>query len=284
MCVLVHHFKYHKGVEVNMAFPLFWVGAAAAAAAAAGIGKVLLSPDDKDKQIKVVVKDAPQTPKAKASSKKGAYNQQHIDAFLEAQADCIDQEKNIAALKRIEAAQQATYQRMQEEKMAYLKEQREAMSSKQELKQTKTEIIKKEFTDDQKKAKNLQDILASLRTIAGYTSEGMATRLGFSRATLSGLENGSTTMTVAQYYALVAFLAFNKGLESLVQHTVIMVALDALVENRDNFTEQQRSKIKLLLDQLAMTVRVAEKTSNPTGSREVINDYTDRILEIHGIK
>ena len=267
-----------------MAFPLFWVGAAAAAAAAAGIGKVLLSPDDKDKQIKVVVKDAPQTPKAKASSKKGAYNQQHIDAFLEAQADCIDQEKNSAALKRIEAAQQATYQRMQEEKMAYLKEQREAMSSKQELKQTKTEIIKKEFTDDQKKAKNLQDILASLRTIAGYTSEGMATRLGFSRATLSGLENGSTTMTVAQYYALVAFLAFNKGLESLVQHTVIMVALDALVENRDNFTEQQRSKIKLLLDQLAMTVRVAEKTSNPTGSREVINDYTDRILEIHGIK
>ena len=267
-----------------MAFPLFWVGAAAAAAAAAGIGKVLLSPDDKDKKIKVVVKDATQTPKAKASSKKGAYNQQHIDAFLEAQADCIDQEKNIAALKRIEAAQQATYQRMQEEKMAYLKEQREAMSSKQELKQTKTEIIKKEFTDDQQKAKNLQEILASLRTIAGYTSEGMATRLGFSRATLSGLENGSTTMTVAQYYALVAFLAFNKGLESLVQHTVIMVALDALVENRDNFTEQQRSKIKLLLDQLAMTVRVAEKTSNPTGSREVINDYTDRILEIHGIK
>lgn len=270
-----------------MAFPLFWVGAAAAAAAVAGIGKVLLSPDDKDKQTKVVVKDAAQTPKAKSSSKKGAYNQQHIDALLEAQADCIDQEKNIAALKRIEAAQQATYQRMQEEKMAYLKEQREAMSSKQELKQTKTEIIKnikKEFDDDLKKAENLQGILASLRTIAGYTSEGMATRLGFSRATLSGLENGNTAMTVAQYYALVAFLAFNKGLESLVQHTVIMVALDALVENRDNFTEQQRSKIKLLLDQLAMTVRVAEKTSNPTGSREVINDYTDRILEIHGIK
>lgn len=279
MCVLAHHFKYHKGVEVNMAFPLFWVGAAAAAAAATA----LYSSKDKNKKTTVAIKDD-QITRAKPSTKKGNYTQQHVDAFLESQADYIDQEKNIAALKRIEAAQQATYQKMQEEKMAYLKEQREAMLSKQGLKQTKTKIIEKEFNDDQKKAKDLQDILASLRTIAGYTSEGMATRLGFSRATLSGLENGSTTMTVAQYYALVAFLAFNKGLESLVQHTVIMVALDALVENRDNFTEQQRSKIKLLLDQLAMTVRVAEKTSNPIGSREVINDYTDRILEIHGIK
>ena len=267
MCVLAHHFKYHKGVEVNMAFPLFWVGAAAAAAAATA----LYSSKDKNKKTTVEIKND-QITRAEPSTKKGNYTQQHVDAFLESQADYIDQEKNIAALKRIEAAQQATYQRMQEEKMAYWKEQREAMSSKQELKQTKTKIIQKEFKDDQEKAKNLQDILASLRTIAGYTSEGMATRLGFSRATLSGLENGSTTMTVAQYYALVAFLAFNKGVESLVQHTVIMVALDALVENRDNFTEQQRSKIKLLLDQLAMTVRVAEKTSNPIGSREVIND------------
>lgn len=267
-----------------MAFPLLWAGAAAAAVAAAGIGKLLLDKDDKDEQNKVILKDDAQTPKAKLSSKKGAYNQQHVDAFLNAQADCIDQEKNMEALKRIEAAQKATYQKMQEEKMAYWREQRETMSSKQDLKKAQTKIIEKEFADDKEKAKNLQDILASLRTIAGYTSEGMATRLGFSRATLSGLENGSTTMTVAQYYALVAFLAFNKGLESLVQHPVIMVALDALVENPNNFTEQQRDKIRLLLDQLAMTVRVAEKTSNPAGSRELINDYADRILEIHGIK
>lgn len=266
-----------------MAFPLFWVGAAAAAAAAAGIGKVLFTQDDKNEKNMAGVKDAAQTSRAKSSSKKVAYNQQHIDAILEAQADCIDYEKNMAALKRIEASQQATYRRMQEEKMAYLREQREAMSSKQ-VKETKAKFIEKEFSDDQSKAKDLQKILASLRTIAGYTSEGMATRLGFSRATISALENGSTTMTVAQYYALVAFLAFNKGLESLVNHSVIMVALDALVENRNNFTDPQRSKLELLLHQLAMTVRVAEKTSNPAGSREVINDYTDKILEVYGIK
>lgn len=267
-----------------MAFPLFWVGAAAAAAAAAGIGKVLFTQDDKNEKNMAGVKDAAQTSRAKPSSKKVAYNQQHIDAILEAQADCIDYEKNMAALKRIEAAQQATYRRLQEEKMAYLREQREAMSSKQGLKETKAKFIEKEFRDDQDKAKDLQKILASLRTIAGYTSEGMATRLGFSRATISALENGSTTMTVAQYYALVAFLAFNKGLESLVHHSVIMVVLDALVENRNNFTDPQRSKLELLLHQLAMTVRVAEKTSNPAGSREVINDYTDKILEVYGIK
>lgn len=86
----------------------------------------------------------------------------------------------------------------------------------------------------------LQDNLAAIRRIAGWTAEQLGERIGVTKQTISNLENKKTPMTLTQYIAIRAVLDYEikNNPNNLVLPQVVDILLDKSEELNDGDYKQ----------------------------------------------
>ena len=88
-----------------------------------------------------------------------------------------------------------------------------------------------EFIDLEEKNKlcaNMANNLPVLRAKAGFSQDDLADRLGFSRQTISAIENGKRNMQWSTFTAIALFLSKDKEIKELM--VVMGILNDALNE------------------------------------------------------
>lgn len=88
----------------------------------------------------------------------------------------------------------------------------------------------------------LQQNLAAIRKIAGWTAEQLADKIGVTKQTISNLETGKTPMNLTQYIAIRAILDYE--IEANKENTVLPQAVTILVDAGDELDEEDYSKVK----------------------------------------
>lgn len=88
----------------------------------------------------------------------------------------------------------------------------------------------------------LQQNLAAIRKIAGWTAEQLADRIGVTKQTISNLETGRTPMNLTQYIAIRAIL--DHEIETNKENTVLPQVVTILVDKGDELNEEDYRKLK----------------------------------------
>lgn len=80
------------------------------------------------------------------------------------------------------------------------------------------DIMSEQISQAQKRAlcKNMAVNLPSLRAQAGLSQDKLADRLGFSRQTISAIENGKRAMQWSTYSAIALFFSGNSEIKKLM--------------------------------------------------------------------
>lgn len=120
---------------------------------------------------------------------------------------------------------------------------------------------------------NLRKNLSTLRIIAGWSAEQLATILDVSRATIVSLENTENKMSVMQFYAIMYVLK-----EKSRDNKILEKAMCILLE-RDNVSEKMKQDLR---DRAASTAkRVGRKSGASTISKAIQEDFKNmKISEI----
>lgn len=98
---------------------------------------------------------------------------------------------------------------------------------------------------------NLQIHLSSIRKIANWTSQELGDKVGVTKQTISNLENLKTTMTQTQYIAIRAILDFE--IKTNKENEVLAQVVELLLNQSDNFTEEQYEQISEKINIIAAT-------------------------------
>jgi len=88
----------------------------------------------------------------------------------------------------------------------------------------------------------LQQNLAAIRKIAGWTAEQLANKIGVTKQTISNLENGKSPMNLTQYIAIRAIL--DHEIETNKENTVLPQVITILLDNGDVLEEEDYLKVK----------------------------------------
>ena len=85
--------------------------------------------------------------------------------------------------------------------------------------------------NQQKHIRRLQDNLASIRKIAGWTAEQLGEKIGVTKQTISNLENNKSPMNLTQYIAIRSVL--DHEIQSNPENTVLPEVVAILLDNDD---------------------------------------------------
>lgn len=111
--------------------------------------------------------------------------------------------------------------------------------------------MSEKLNERNKQIKRLQQNLSSIRKIAGWTAEVLGEKIGFTKQTISNIENNKSTMNFSQYIAirsvLDAEIANNKENELLPKVVAI------LLDSEDEINEDDYSKIQNVVETVAAT-------------------------------
>lgn len=95
--------------------------------------------------------------------------------------------------------------------------------------------------NQQKHIRRLQDNLASIRKIAGWTAEQLGEKIGVTKQTISNLENNKSPMNLTQYIAIRSVL--DHEIQSNHENTVLPEVVAILLDN-DDIDENKYDEIK----------------------------------------
>lgn len=112
---------------------------------------------------------------------------------------------------------------------------------------------------------NLRKNLSTLRIIAGWSAEQLASILDISRATIVTLENTENKLSVMQFYAIMYVLKEESRVNKILEK-----AMDILLE-RDNVSEKMKQDLR---DRAASVAKqVGRKSGTSTISKAVQKDF-----------
>jgi transcriptional regulator with XRE-family HTH domain len=102
------------------------------------------------------------------------------------------------------------------------------------------------LSDESQKRKNqikrLQENLAPIRKIAGWTAEQLGDKIGVTKQTISNLENKKTPMNVAQYIAIRSVLDYEMEMDK--DNTALRQVIDVLLDKGDELDEIEYEKAR----------------------------------------
>ncbi|MBU7006191.1 helix-turn-helix transcriptional regulator [Phosphitispora fastidiosa] len=90
--------------------------------------------------------------------------------------------------------------------------------------------------------KCLQQNLAAIRKIAGWTAEQLADKIGVTKQTISNLETGKTPLNLTQYIAIRAIVDYE--IETNKENTVLPQVVTILLDKCNELNEEDYNKVK----------------------------------------
>jgi len=97
-------------------------------------------------------------------------------------------------------------------------------------------------TERELQIKRLQQNLASIRKIAGWTAEVLGYKIGVTKQTISNLENGKNPMNFTQYIAIRSVL--DDEIESNKENEILPKVVALLLDSGDELDEEKYSKVQ----------------------------------------
>lgn len=97
----------------------------------------------------------------------------------------------------------------------------------------------------------LQQNLAAIRKIAGWTAEKLAERIGVTKQTISNLETRKTPMNLTQYIAIRAIL--DHEIKTNKENTVLPQVVKILLDKRDELNEDDYVKFKDVINTVSIS-------------------------------
>lgn len=98
---------------------------------------------------------------------------------------------------------------------------------------------------------HLQQNLAPIRKIAGWTAEQLADKIGVTKQTISNLETGKTPMNLTQYIAIRAIL--DHEIETNKENTVLPQVVTILLDKREELSETDYAKVKEAINTVSIS-------------------------------
>jgi len=129
----------------------------------------------------------------------------------------------------------------------------------------------------------LQQNLATIRKIAGWTAEQLAEKIGVTKQTISNLETGRTSMNLTQYIAIRTIL--DHEIETNKENQVLPQAITILLDNGNKFNEEDYKKIKKVIDTVSISAAggVAGATLASIFSGLLTSSVSSAILSAAGL-
>ena len=97
----------------------------------------------------------------------------------------------------------------------------------------------------------LQQNLAAIRKIAGWTAEQLADKIGVTKQTISNLETGKSPMNLTQYIAIRAI--FDHEIETNKENTVLPQVIAILLDKGDELNEEDYAKVKEAINTVSIS-------------------------------
>lgn len=97
----------------------------------------------------------------------------------------------------------------------------------------------------------LQQNLAAIRKIAGWTAEQLADKIGVTKQTISNLETGKTPMNLTQYIAIRTIL--DHEIEINKENTVLPQVITILVDKGDELNKEDYAKVKEAINTVSIS-------------------------------
>lgn len=121
---------------------------------------------------------------------------------------------------------------------------------------------------DQERISRMQENLAAIRRIAGWTAQRLADEIGVSRQTITNLERGSTPMSKTQYLAIRMVLNF----EIAEQDN------DALALTIRRYVDEPAEKIKDSAQNIASSAGRTKSADHSTSTMQGLSMLTTALL------
>ena len=103
--------------------------------------------------------------------------------------------------------------------------------------------------DRERKIKMLQQNLASIRKIAGWTTKQLGDKIGVTKQTISNLENNKSPMNFTQYIAIRAVL--DCEVEENPENETLAKVIEILLDQADELDDENYNKLKNSIDTVA---------------------------------
>lgn len=98
---------------------------------------------------------------------------------------------------------------------------------------------------------HLQDNLAAIRKIAGWTAEELGEKIGVTKQTISNLENKKTPMNLTQYIAIRAILDYE--IANNKDNTVLPQVVTILLDKSDELDEKDYNNLKEAISAISIS-------------------------------
>ena len=122
-----------------------------------------------------------------------------------------------------------------------------------------------------KKIVTFQALLPSIRRATGWTAEEFGKKIGVSRQAISNLETGRFNLTKTHYIAMRYVLD-----EEMDEHPddteMLRLLLDALVDNPEKYSEEEKNQIRQKAELLAPAI------NKKTGNRKEVSKEMIKII------
>ncbi|WP_446787588.1 helix-turn-helix transcriptional regulator [Macellibacteroides fermentans] len=97
----------------------------------------------------------------------------------------------------------------------------------------------------------LQQNLAAIRKIAGWTAEQLAHKIGVTKQTISNLETGKSSMNLTQYIAIRTILDYE--IETNKENIVLPQVITILLDKGDELNEEDYAKVKEAINTVSIS-------------------------------
>jgi len=129
--------------------------------------------------------------------------------------------------------------------------------------------------------KRLQQNLAPIRKIAGWTAEVLGDKIGVTKQTISNLENNKTLMNFTQYIAIRSVLDYE--IENNKENEVLPKVVALLLDSGDELDDDSYSKVQDIADTVAASAVGGKSTAKLDSVFELLTASLPFVLPIIGV-
>lgn len=97
----------------------------------------------------------------------------------------------------------------------------------------------------------LQENLAAIRKIAGWTAEQLADKIGVTKQTISNLETGKSQMSLTQYIAIRTIL--DHEIETNKENTVLPQVVTILLDKANELNKDDYERVKEVVNTVSIS-------------------------------
>lgn len=105
----------------------------------------------------------------------------------------------------------------------------------------------------------MQENLLLIRRTVGWTAEEFGEKIGVTRQTINNIESGRNKLTKTQYIAMRSVLDAEMS-QKPEETEMLKVLLDVLVDNPENYSEENRSELLAKANMIAPSILAGTST------------------------